>query len=143
MSIHHDGSVTVTTAVGGHRASHETYLEGWQVRSSAIECAIADLMALVRRTAQATGNDEYDVRVTVHWTGTHPLTLLTRSDFRSDDIASTPLHHNTPVEVTVNAAGTDNGYHRHVYDLAQDCVNQGGVSPIVVSPPPADDDQNA
>ncbi|WP_207934114.1 hypothetical protein [Actinomadura sp. KC06] len=54
MSIHHDGSVTVVTAVGGHRMSSEGYYEGWQVESTAIECAIADLMALTRTTAETT-----------------------------------------------------------------------------------------
>lgn len=29
MSIHHDGSVTVAAAVGGHRMSSDEYLEGW------------------------------------------------------------------------------------------------------------------
>jgi len=140
VSIHHDGSVTVTAAVGSHRAGRDTYREGWQVASPAIECAIADLMALVRAAAQTTGNDEYDVRVTIHWTGAQPLTILTQGgNFLSDEIASIPLHRFTPVEVTLNAAGTDREYHRHVHDLAQDCVNQGGVSPMVLIPPPEDD----
>ncbi|GAB2829185.1 hypothetical protein GCM10027176_36730 [Actinoallomurus bryophytorum] len=62
-SIHHDGSVTLAAAVGGHRMSSDGYFEGWQIESSAIECAVADLMALVRATAEATDNDEYAVRV--------------------------------------------------------------------------------
>ena len=33
-----------------------------KIRSRACECAIADFMALIRTTARATGNDEYDVR---------------------------------------------------------------------------------
>jgi hypothetical protein len=42
MSIHHDGSVTVAAAVGGHRMSSDGYFDGWQVESAAIECAIAE-----------------------------------------------------------------------------------------------------
>lgn len=49
MSIHHDGSVTVAAAVGGHRMSSDAYFEGWQVESVAIECAIADLLASATR----------------------------------------------------------------------------------------------
>ncbi len=41
----------------------------------AIECAIADVMGLIRTTAEATGNDEYEARVGIDWTGaaTHDL----------------------------------------------------------------------
>jgi hypothetical protein len=63
LSIHHDGSTTLAAAVGGHRMTSHGYFEGSQVQSAAIECSIADLMALIRATAEATGNDEYDVRV--------------------------------------------------------------------------------
>jgi len=35
VSIHHDGSVTVASAVGAHGTGHATFNEGWQVRSSA------------------------------------------------------------------------------------------------------------
>jgi hypothetical protein len=120
VSIHHDGSVTLTAAVGGHRAGNTVYDEGWQVTSTAVECAIADLMALVRATAQTTGNDEYDVRVTVGWTGAEPLKILTWDNFgvRSDE-TSTPPHRYSPVEVTVNATESDLDYHRYVIDFAQ------------------------
>lgn len=141
VSIHHDGSVTVTAAVGGHRVGHDRYSDGWEVASPAVEAAIADLMALVRATAQATGNDEYDVRVTVHWAGDQPLAILTQGNFLIDENPSIPLHRFTPVEVTVNAAESDLDYHRHVYGLAEDCVNQGGVAPILLLPPPESDDQ--
>lgn len=56
MSIHHDGSVTLAAAVGGHRRSRDSNFEGWEIPSSAIECAIADVMALIRTTAEATDN---------------------------------------------------------------------------------------
>ena len=129
MSIHHDGSVTLATAIGAHRRSSEAYDEGWQIRSAAVECAIADFMALIRATAQATANDEYDVRAGISWTGEQPLTILTKDSTGSTyDGVSTPLHHYTPVETTINAAGADLDYHGHVRDLALDCVNQGGIS---------------
>jgi hypothetical protein len=136
-SIHHDGSVTVATAAGGHPADGG-HLEGWQVQSSTIECAIADFMALIRATAAATGNDEYDVRVGINWAGGRPLRIFTTDHFdRAYDRESTPLHGYTPVETTVNAAESDLDYHWHVHDLAQDCVNQGGVSKMLMIQPPA------
>ena len=137
MSIHHDGSVTVAAAVGGRRMSSDAYFEGWQVESVAIECAIADLMALVRTTAEATDNDEYDVRLGIEWTGEQPLTILTKDNmgFTYDGV-SVPLNHYTPVETTVNAAEPETDFLWHVHDLAQDCVNQGGISNLLMIQPP-------
>lgn len=141
MSIHHDGSVTVATAVGGHRMSSDAYFEGWQVESVAIECAIADLLALARTTAETTGNDEYDVRLGIEWVGEEPLTILTKDNmgFTYDGV-SVPLHRYTPVETTVNAVEPALDFFWHVHDLAQDCVNQGGVSNVLMIRPPARDE---
>ncbi|WP_158226977.1 hypothetical protein [Amycolatopsis vastitatis] len=45
--------------------SSDGYFEGWQIESAAIECASADLMALMQTTAETTDNDEYDVCLVV------------------------------------------------------------------------------
>lgn len=142
-SIHHDGSVTIAAAVGGHRMSRDGYFEGCQVQSSAIECGVADLMALLRVTAEATANDEYDVRVGLEWAGAEPMSILTADNFGyTYDGVSTPLHRYTSVDTTVNALGTELDYHQHVYEVAQDCVNQGGISNLrLITPPPRDDPQ--
>lgn len=141
VSIHHDGSVGLATALGGHRMSSDSYFEGWQVESSAIECATADLMALMRTTAEVTDNDEYDIRIGINWSGEQPLTILTKDNqgFTYDGV-STPLHHYTPVETTVNAVEPASDFHWHVHDLARDCVNQGGISNVLMIRPPGRDD---
>jgi hypothetical protein len=141
MSIHHDGSVTVAAAVGGHPMSSDEFFDGWQIESAAIECAIADLMALAHTAAEATDNDEYDVRVGIEWTGEQPLTILTKDNrgFTYDGV-SIPLHHYTPVETTMNAAEPPLDYYWHVHDLAQDCVNQAGISNVRMIQPPARDE---
>ncbi|KKK07080.1 helix-turn-helix domain-containing protein [Micromonospora sp. HK10] len=141
ISIHHDSSVTLAAAVGGHRMSSDGYFEGWQVESSAIECAIADLMALIRITAEATDNDEYDVRLGIDWSGEQPLVILTKDNmgFTYDGV-STPLHRYTPVETTVNAVEPALDFYWHVHDFAEDCVNQGGVSNVRMIQPPARDE---
>lgn len=140
-TIHHDGSVTLAAAIGGHRNSSNTYWEGWQIESVAIECAIADLMALIRTTAGATDNDEYDLRVGIRWTGENPLKILTKDNFGHPyEGVSTPLYRYTPVETTVNAVGPTPDFHRHVHSLAQDCLNQGGISnTLLVRPPEIED----
>jgi hypothetical protein len=141
-SIHHDGSVTLAAAVGGHRKTDGGYFEGWQVESSAIECAIADLMALIRTTAETTGNDEYDVRVGIAWAGENPLSILTQDTHGyTYDGVSTPLHHYTPVETTLNAVEPALEYFWHVRDLARDCVSQGGISNVLLIHPPDQDGQ--
>lgn len=141
-SIHHDGSVTLATAIGGHSSSGNAYYEGWQLQSSAVECAIADFMALIRATAEATGNGEYEVRVGINWVGEQPLTILTMDNmgFTYDGV-STPLHRYSPVEITVNATEPALDFYWHVHDLAQDCVNQGGISNVLMIRPPAREDQ--
>lgn len=133
VSIHHDGSVTLVAAVGRHRSSSDGYFEGWQIESAAIECAIADLMALVRATAEVTDNDEYDLRIGIEWTGDQALTILTKdaTGFVYDGV-STPLHRYTPVQTTVDAAGSDSNFLGHVRDLARDCLNQGGISNLLL-----------
>ena len=92
VSIHHDGSVTLAAAVGAHRMSVDGYLEGWQIESSAIECGLADFMALIRTTAEATHNDEYEVRVGIEWVGEQPLTILTTDShsFMYDGVSTPP-----------------------------------------------------
>ena len=46
-AVHHDGSVGLAGAIGGHHM-REGELDGHQIESSAIECAVADFMALIR-----------------------------------------------------------------------------------------------
>ncbi|MGW6262387.1 AlbA family DNA-binding domain-containing protein [Streptomyces sp. NPDC055085] len=131
LSIHHDGSVTLAAVVGGHPAPDVGggHYADHQIESYAIECAVADLMALLRATAEATGNDEYDLRIGIEWAGSEPLTILAKDQMGytyADN--SIPLHRFAPVSTTVNAREPDLDYFWHVHDLAQDCVNQGGVS---------------
>lgn len=117
--------------------SSDGYFDGWQVQSAAVECAVADLMALVRKTAEATGGGEYDIRVGIDFSGDHPLAISTIDNFGYHyDGASVPLHRYTAVEFTVNAAESDSDFYWHVHDLAQDCVNQGGVSNLQLIHPP-------
>jgi hypothetical protein len=140
-TIHHDGSVTLAAAIGGHRNGSNTYWEGWQIESVAIECAIADLMALIRGTAGATANDEYDLRVGICWTGEHPLKILTKDNFGHPyEGVSTPLYRYTPVETMVDAVGSTPDFHRQVHYLAQDCLNQGGISNTLLIRQPEIDD---
>lgn len=138
-SVHYDGSVTLAAAVGGHRKRSGENFEGRQVEARGIEAAIADFTALTRATAAALHHGEYDVCVGVSWTGEEPLTILTVDGhgFVYDGV-STPLSSYTPVRSTIYAAASDTEFHHQVHELAQDCVNQGGITYLHVITDPTE-----
>lgn len=129
-SVHHDGSVTLSATIGGgHRKSTDGYFEGWEVESRGIECAVADFMALVRVAAQTMHHEEIDVQIGIEWSGEQPLKILTvdGSGFTYDG-SSTPLQTFASVRSTITPTASDTDFHQQMHELAEDCVNQGGVT---------------
>ncbi len=141
MSLHHDGSVTVSSVVGAHQRDSDAYFEGWEIEARAIEAAVADLLGLVRAAAQTTTPVEYDVRVGIEWTGVQNLTILGRDAKLGLAVASgsTPLPRYFPVETTIDASASDADYLRAVHGFVEDCVNQGGISDLELIRTPPDD----
>lgn len=134
---HRDGSVTLAAVVGGHPKRTGGYNEAWEVESAAIEAAVADFTALVRATAEVLGHDEYDVSVGIEWSGGEKLSILTvdGQGFSFNGV-STPLPAFIPVQSTIDANASEIDFHRQVFELAEDCVNQGGITYLhVISPP--------
>lgn len=142
ISIHDDGAVSLATHIGGHPISSDRFLKEWQIEASAIESAIADLMALTRTTAETLGIREYDVQVGVEWGGDEPLTLLTKDQHGyAYDGGAVPLHRYTAVQTTIDASATATDFYWQVHDLAEDCINQGGVEHVrSIQPPPRPDE---
>lgn len=139
-SAHHDGSITLAAVVGGHRKSSGAHFGGWEVEAQAVEAAVADFTALIRATATVLHHGEYDVSVGLAWTGEEHLKLLTVDGmgFTYDGV-STPLTHYSPVRSTIDAAASDVAFHQQVHELAQDCVNQGGITHLhVIDEPPTE-----
>jgi hypothetical protein len=130
-SAHHDGSVSITAAVGAHPVERNADSPGGTIEAIDIEAAVADFMGLIRSASQHTGAREYEVKVGIEYTG--PERILIRgidgNNFALDDDA-TPLAKFTPVLATVNADTDDDDFHRQVFELAEDCVNQGGVTQL-------------
>jgi hypothetical protein len=92
--LHHDGSVTLAAAVGGHRKSRDENFQGWEVEARGIEAGIADFTALIRATATALHHKEYDVCVGVVWTGEQPLwDWLSRLGGEHNAKACVAVHH--------------------------------------------------
>lgn len=138
-AIHHDGSVTLATAIGGQRTRHEE-LPGWQISAQALETAVSDFMAMIRAVSERHGIGEYEVQVGIDYTGAKSLLIATLDGqgFRYDGM-SVPLSAYTPVSLTVQAGAPKGEFYRRVRALAEDCVNQGGVSNLLLLPP-ADDE---
>lgn len=139
LAVHHDGSVTLAAAVGGHRKSANDNYEGWEVQARGVEAAVADFTALIRSAAAALNHGEYDVCVGIEWAGEQPLSVLTVDGMGYIyDGVSTPLSTFTPVRSTIDAAAPDAEFHRQVFELAQDCVNQGGITYLHVIAEPGE-----
>ena len=128
ISIHHDGSVTVATAVGGMQDAQQSFA-GTDVMAFAVEAAISDFMAVLRLHGKELGQGEYDVRVGVEWSDQDPLRILTRHPGTSieEPRALMPRRHFTPVKTTFNTSSTNAIYQQAVVDLAEDCIHQGGI----------------
>ena len=138
LTVHHDGSVTLAAALGGRPTeAADVFAGGGEIHSHDIEGAVADFMALIRATAEATGNDEYDARVGINWSGSEPLTIIIGDTYGFPAAGPLgPLPGYTPVAMTVDATGSDSSFHQLVYNLALDCVNQAGVAePMVIAMP--------
>lgn len=142
VTVHHDGSVTLAAALGGRLISADNkYLSGNRVYAPDVECGVVDFMALVRATAEATGNSEYDARAAIAFTGDEQLMILLGNDYGAVFAdAAFPLPRYTPVGTTFNAAASDVEFRRSLYDLALDCVNQCGEAQPTQIQPPADEE---
>jgi hypothetical protein len=134
-SVHHDGSVTIATAIGGHR-TRDDHLPGERIRASAIEGAIADFMALARAAGRFLKTDEYETRIGIEWNGDSPLII--QADDLALDGTSLPIARYSPVAATVRTHADEASFAHQVHDLAEDCVNQGGIMDLQLIRPPTE-----
>jgi hypothetical protein len=131
-SIHHDGSITMAVAVGAHKR-RDGYYEGWRISSGVVEAATADVMGMIRAVGQAVGAVDYEVRVGIEWTGEEPLKFYYKEHHIDFDTEAgvVPIHRFVPVEATVEVRDLDDeSYLQQVRLLAEDAVNQGGVTDL-------------
>ena len=138
MAIHDDGSVSLAAAVGGRRSGQSGENLGLhQVESAGVECAVTDFMALLRATSNSHGIGEYEVRIGLEWGGPKPLTMVSANTWGEEDV--TPLRRFSPITATVTADASALDFYWQVHDLAEDCVNQGGMAFVQMISPPARD----
>jgi hypothetical protein len=134
-AFHDDGSVTLAGAVNGRPG--ETVRHDL-VDSVNVEAYVADFMALVYAAGLHHGLDEYEVMLGMNTSGNHALRFQTvdTNGFPYSE-KSLPIGSRSRVTATVSTQATDAAYHRSVYDLALDAVNQGGITYLrCISPPP-------
>ncbi|MGM7667979.1 AlbA family DNA-binding domain-containing protein [Microbacterium sp. A93] len=130
-SIHDDGSVSMVATVGGHPKPYGGEMRDSQVDSAAIECAVADFLALVRKWSESRGTGEHDVKVGIEWSNSNPLLIQTVDQSGHPyDGTSVPLRRYLPVEATIDADVADAEFLSRVYEIAEDCVNQGGITNV-------------
>lgn len=150
-SIHHDGSVTLACAVGGRRDGPDSTATGNTIEGRTIETAVSDVMALVRAASNHFGTSEYEVRVGIEPStgpGTRDPIVIRSTDYsgRIYDGTSLRLARYAPVDATVVADASDLDFYWQVHDLARDCINQGGLTSVLLISPPeriADEDPAA
>lgn len=138
-SVHHDGSVSLVGPVGGLRAGQEFVCETHDVMQWELENAVVDLAALVRSGNKVLGHDEYDVRIGIEWTGTEALRVM-EVGWGGHAYAdrSIPMRIFSPVRTTLAPAMGAADLQRAVHTLAEDCINQGGLTELIVVKKPDD-----
>lgn len=105
-AIHHDGSVSLAASVGGHRDGPDSVAQPNTIEGSAIECAVADLMALARAAGAHFGTGEYEVRVGIEagtdLEATGPILIRSTNNFGQPfDGTSLELRRYAPVNATM------------------------------------------
>jgi hypothetical protein len=127
LSVHDDGSAVIALAVGGARVRGDRYLPGSVVLAVRVEQAVACLMGILQATSEAAGTTEYTVRVGIELDGAKLHMVQTHDDTR----ASIPVTKFIPVEASVNAGLPEKAFLSQTREIANDCVNQGGVESLI------------
>jgi hypothetical protein len=100
---------------------------------------VADFLGLLRATARHLRTTDYDMQVGVEWTGPDVLQFLVPDPvfmrYISDPDSAPPVHF-VPVAAMIQADADDEEFQRHAYEIALDCVNQGGAAQTSVITPP-------
>jgi hypothetical protein len=127
-SVHFDGSVTITAALGGHKGTNNSERQANEFSSWRVETLACDLFGLVKAAADHFGGHAYDVRLGVEWGGSERLLIAGQDNFGyAYTDGSVPLASYTPVEATVDTDTDEAGIKAQAVEFATDCVNQGGL----------------
>lgn len=136
-AFHNDGSVAIASALGGGYSKAGRDPDN-VVSCVAVEGAVADLVGMVKAVSERSGGNEFEVRVGLEFEGLGPLVISALDQWGYSDLDdSINLAHFVPVEVAIRADANADDLHWQVHDLAEDCVNQGGVYRVSSITPPS------
>lgn len=139
-SIHDNGAITFAAALGAHRDEIGGWAMPWIVNTLTLECAVADLLALVREHGRTVGASEYDVRIRVEYEDDRvsPLTFDMPTS-GGGATWSTQVSRYVPITALIQADAEANDFQRFAYEFVTDAVNQAGSgAPRLVAEPVAD-----
>lgn len=138
-SVHHDGSVSVAGPIGATRAGEDTWCEPHEVVQWELENAVSDLSALIHAGHEVLGHEEYDMRIGIEWLGSDPLRIMGLGwAGHVYEAGSIPLRRYSPVRNTLTPSALQADFQRQVRMVAEDCINQGGLTELIVVKDPDD-----
>lgn len=131
-ALHHDGSVSLATAIGGHPVGWDSFDPGGTVRTKSIEIALTDFMGLVRAASKKMGSSEYDIRIGIESDNGADLTIEATDAWGMQLDAPLQIPSFTPVTVTIQADVSREDYREQLRSLAEDCINQCGALHLTI-----------
>lgn len=131
-AIHHDGSVTLATAIGGRRIGSESFDDGEAIQAEAIEIALSDFMGLLQAVSREAGLGEYETRIGIECGNENPMFIYARDAWGDRQANNVKISKYTPVSTTILADAPDRDYSQQLRSIAEDCINQGGVHNLTV-----------
>jgi Putative DNA-binding domain len=126
-----DGGVVLASAMGAGRAGANTTMEPHEIPSDRVETFVADFMALLMATSQASVPGHYDVQIEVRWDGPDPVIMRIPDThlggYYLDEEHSFPIRRFVPVRTVIDTSASEEVFVDHLREVALDVVNQGGV----------------
>lgn len=131
-ALHHDGSVSLATAIGGYPVGWESFDPGGTIRTKSIEIALTDFMGLVRAASKQTGSSEYEIRIGIESESGAGLVIKTTDAWGMQLDAPFEIPRFTPVTATIQADASREDYREQLRGLAEDCINQCGALHLTI-----------
>lgn len=128
-SIHDSGAVGAAAAVGGsirrYVREEEADTRG-DIHPVRFEAFLAEFGAVVWELSQILGTVEYEVQIGISYEGQAQLLELDVYGQDWEPIAAGPFKPR-PIRLTLDPTTSQQDFQSQVYDMAQDCLNLGGI----------------
>lgn len=132
IGLHHNGSVSLTFAIGGPR-KQDGHEKKNIIDSTTLESAVSDFMGLIKAQADKYSLGEFEIRVGIELQLDEPIIMLSRDAMFTNMLTgsySTPIQRFVPIYTAVRADVEPLEFKMRTYELAEDCINQAGLSAV-------------